>query len=122
MMKASGEIIHISKTENPDLFPAVVLGLGALGIIVSVTLQCERTFNLHQKQYPAALKDVSCTNYVVYIIHLFVFSLQITLYLFAITDHEAFFIQHTAYLNQDHQTQQSHVNCETLKISQNVMH
>ena len=59
MMTAAGEILHISKEENPELLPAVVLGLGALGIILSVTFQCEPAFNLHLKQYPAALKDVS---------------------------------------------------------------
>jgi L-gulonolactone oxidase len=60
MMTASGEVIHISKEENSDLLPATTLSLGSLGIILTVTLQCELAFNLHQKQYPARLKDVSC--------------------------------------------------------------
>lgn len=59
LMKASGEIIHISKEENSELLPAAVLSLGSLGIILSVTLQCEPMFKLRQTQYPAELQDVS---------------------------------------------------------------
>ncbi|PVD33901.1 hypothetical protein C0Q70_05163 [Pomacea canaliculata] len=58
LMKASGEIIHISKEENSELLPAAVLSLGSLGIILSVTLQCEPMFKLRQTQYPAELQDV----------------------------------------------------------------
>lgn len=59
MMTAAGDVVHISREENPELLPAAVLSLGALGIILNVTLQCEPAFNLHLKQHPAALKDVS---------------------------------------------------------------
>ena len=59
LMTASGEIMHISKEENSEFLPAVVLSLGALGIILNVTLQCEPAYNLQQKQFPAPLKDVS---------------------------------------------------------------
>ena len=33
--------------ENPDLLPALALGLGALGIIVDITIQCVPAFILH---------------------------------------------------------------------------
>ncbi|XP_070200311.1 L-gulonolactone oxidase-like [Littorina saxatilis] len=58
LMTASGEVIHISKEDNSELMPAAVLSLGALGIILNVTLQCEPAFNLLQKQNPGTLKDV----------------------------------------------------------------
>ncbi|XP_076451035.1 L-gulonolactone oxidase-like [Babylonia areolata] len=58
LMMASGEIMHISKEENSELLPAAVLSLGALGVILTVTLQCEPAFRLHQTQYPAKLQDV----------------------------------------------------------------
>ena len=59
LMTATGEIMHLSKEENSGLLPAACLSLGSLGIILNVTLQCEPAFNLHLKQYPATLKDVS---------------------------------------------------------------
>ncbi|KAL8614381.1 hypothetical protein ACOMHN_007719 [Nucella lapillus] len=58
LMMASGEIMHISKEENSELLPAAVLSLGCLGVILTVTLECEPAFNLHQHQYPAKLQDV----------------------------------------------------------------
>lgn len=58
MMTASGDVVHISKEENSELYPACLISLGSLGIILTVTLQCEPAFNLHQKQYPSTLKDV----------------------------------------------------------------
>ncbi|XP_035827092.1 L-gulonolactone oxidase isoform X2 [Aplysia californica] len=58
LMKASGEIITISKEENSELFNAAVLGLGSLGVILSVTFQCEKAYRLHQRQFPSSLKNV----------------------------------------------------------------
>jgi len=43
--------------EKADLFRAAQLGLGSLGIILWVRLQCESAFNLHQAQFPLTLKD-----------------------------------------------------------------
>ena len=36
---ATGELLTVSETERPELLPAVRLGLGALGVLVDVTLQ-----------------------------------------------------------------------------------
>jgi len=47
LVTADGSLITISTTENAGLLPAARLGLGALGIIVDVTLQCVPTFLLH---------------------------------------------------------------------------
>ncbi|XP_071482487.1 L-gulonolactone oxidase-like [Diadema antillarum] len=58
LMKSSGEIVHCSEKENPDLFSAALCGLGALGIIVTVTIQCERTYWLHDLTIPSTLDDV----------------------------------------------------------------
>ncbi|XP_076451036.1 L-gulonolactone oxidase-like [Babylonia areolata] len=58
LMTASGEVMRISKTENSELLPAVVLSLGALGVILTVTLQCEPAFRLHNKPFTSSLKDV----------------------------------------------------------------
>jgi len=41
--------------ENPDLLPALALGLGALGIIVDITIQCVPAFILHALECPEPL-------------------------------------------------------------------
>lgn len=57
-MCADGELLAINMNDNADLFHAACLGLGALGIIVAVKLQCEPAFRLHQIQYGLPLTDV----------------------------------------------------------------
>nr|WP_269209041.1 FAD-binding protein [Arthrobacter sp. 35W] len=42
-----GEVRRCSPTSNPELFWAARIGLGALGIIVSVALACVPSFDLH---------------------------------------------------------------------------
>ena len=56
LMSASGELIKYSSSSNE--FGAVTCSLGALGVIVSVTLQCELAFRLEQIEVGAPLEDV----------------------------------------------------------------
>ena len=58
MITAAGEFLHIDDEHDADLLPAVALGLGALGILVDVTLQCVPTFVMHAIDEPAPLDDV----------------------------------------------------------------
>ena len=58
LVTASGELLRIDETENRELLPAVALGLGALGILVEVTLQCVPAFVLHAVEQPEALETV----------------------------------------------------------------
>ncbi|KAK3727192.1 hypothetical protein RRG08_047485 [Elysia crispata] len=58
LMLSSGEIIKVSNTENAELLPVVSLSLGSVGVILSITFQCERAFNLHWKQYPDTLGNL----------------------------------------------------------------
>jgi len=58
IITSSGEIVKCSKTENPELFSAARCGLGALGIIITVTLQCEPAYNLHVVEYPSRYSHV----------------------------------------------------------------
>jgi len=59
MMLANGDVVKLSRDDqDAEMFHASTLSLGALGIILSVTLQCERAFNLQQVQYSVPLKDV----------------------------------------------------------------
>ncbi|WP_104086980.1 D-arabinono-1,4-lactone oxidase [Arthrobacter sp. GMC3] len=54
----TGEVVHCSASENAELFSAARVGLGALGIIVSVTLQCVPAFTLHAVERPEPLAQV----------------------------------------------------------------
>ncbi|KAF9329109.1 hypothetical protein BG006_007810 [Podila minutissima] len=58
MITASGERLYCSKTVQPDIFNAAVCSLGSLGIITTMTLQCEPAFRLENKQEPAKLDHV----------------------------------------------------------------
>lgn len=58
LVTARGEVINVSASENTDLFPAVALGLGALGIIVDVTVDCVPAFLLHAVERPEPIDAV----------------------------------------------------------------
>src|SRR5690606_3912232 len=58
LVTASGEFLRVGEEHQPELLPGVALGLGALGIIVEVTLQCVPAFVLHAVDEPAPLEDV----------------------------------------------------------------
>ena len=54
-----GKLQFCSKSTNPELFKAACCGLGAVGIVTKVTLQCEPMFNLVQKQFGETLSEVN---------------------------------------------------------------
>ncbi|GAA5150474.1 D-arabinono-1,4-lactone oxidase [Microbacterium pseudoresistens] len=58
LITAAGEFLRIDEEHQPELLPAVALGLGALGILVEVTLQCVPAFVLHAVDRPQPLDDV----------------------------------------------------------------
>ncbi len=58
MVTADGSILRISETEHPGLLPAARLGLGALGILVDLSLQCVPAFLLHAVERPAGFDEV----------------------------------------------------------------
>jgi L-gulono-1,4-lactone dehydrogenase len=53
-----GSLVHCSADDEPDLFQAGRLGLGALGIVTSVTFRVERAFRLHAVEEPGQLDDL----------------------------------------------------------------
>jgi FAD-linked oxidoreductase len=61
LVTAAGEFLRVDEQQNSELLPAVALGLGALGIIVEVTLQCVPAFVMHAIDEPAPLDDVLAT-------------------------------------------------------------
>ncbi|WP_022894207.1 D-arabinono-1,4-lactone oxidase [Agromyces subbeticus] len=58
LVSGTGELIAVSESERPELLPAVRLGLGALGVLVEVTLQLVPRFVLHAVEKPAPLGEV----------------------------------------------------------------
>ena len=58
LVTGSGDLLTVSETERPELLPAVRLGLGALGVLVEVTLQLVPRFVLHAVEQPEPLDSV----------------------------------------------------------------
>ncbi|MBP2412937.1 FAD-linked oxidoreductase [Arthrobacter stackebrandtii] len=58
LVTGTGEVLRCSETENAEVFAVARVGLGALGIIVEVTLQCVDAFMLHAVERPEPLAGV----------------------------------------------------------------
>jgi L-gulono-1,4-lactone dehydrogenase len=58
IVTGTGEIITASATENPEIFQAARVGVGALGVLTEVTLQCTDAFTLRADDRPARIADV----------------------------------------------------------------
>lgn len=58
LVTAGGEILSVDEDENADLLPAVAVSLGALGILVDVTIQCVPAFVLEAVERPEPLASV----------------------------------------------------------------
>jgi L-gulono-1,4-lactone dehydrogenase len=58
LVRADGSLLTCDATENPDVFAAARIGLGALGVIATVTVQCEPAFALAAAEAPAELDAV----------------------------------------------------------------
>lgn len=58
LVTAAGELLRVSETENAELLPAARLGLGALGIVVEITIECVPSFALRAVEKPEPLADV----------------------------------------------------------------
>ncbi|MFT4212004.1 MAG: D-arabinono-1,4-lactone oxidase [Microbacterium sp.] len=58
LVTADGELMRVDDAENAELLPAVALGLGALGILVEVTLQVVPAFLLHAAERREPLDTV----------------------------------------------------------------
>ena len=58
LVLGDGNVVQCSPTAEADIFKAAQVGLGALGILSTVTLQCVPAFNLHSVKEPLGLDDV----------------------------------------------------------------
>lgn len=57
LVTAAGEFLRIDEEHNSDLLEGAVVGLGALGIVVEVTLQCVPAFVMHAQDVPLPLDE-----------------------------------------------------------------
>jgi alditol oxidase len=58
MITADGDLVSLSRARDGDRFHGAVVGLGALGVVVSVTLDLRPTFDLRQYVYENLPLDV----------------------------------------------------------------
>lgn len=58
IITGTGEVLTVNNETHPELMPAIALGLGALGVLVSVTLQCVPRFQLRAVEAPERLNAV----------------------------------------------------------------
>ncbi|MGH9209274.1 MAG: D-arabinono-1,4-lactone oxidase [Acidimicrobiales bacterium] len=58
LVTADGSVIECSADERPDVFDAARVGLGALGIVSTVTIQCVPAFRLHAVEQAIRLDRV----------------------------------------------------------------
>ena len=58
LVLADGAVHRCSAETDPEAFEVARVGLGALGVISTVTLRCEPTFNLHSIEEPRGLDEV----------------------------------------------------------------
>ncbi|MGO4784098.1 D-arabinono-1,4-lactone oxidase [Cryobacterium sp. W22_MBD10_FK3] len=58
LVTGDGALLHVSESENSELLPAVRLGLGALGILVDLTVQCVPAYLLHAVDTPEPFEAV----------------------------------------------------------------
>jgi L-gulono-1,4-lactone dehydrogenase len=58
LVLADGSVVQCTEFERPELFAAARLGLGALGVIAEVTLQCVPAFRLKAVERPERLDAV----------------------------------------------------------------
>ncbi|MFI7577439.1 D-arabinono-1,4-lactone oxidase [Micromonospora sp. NPDC049497] len=58
LVTGTGEVLHCSADENPDVLAAARVSLGALGVLTEVTLRCVDAFVLRAHERPAPLTDV----------------------------------------------------------------
>lgn len=58
IVTGTGELLTVSEGENAELLPAVALALGALGVLVTITIQCVPRYLLRAVEAPMPLDEV----------------------------------------------------------------
>ncbi len=62
-VNGAGELVTLSRAQNPDAFDGAVVGLGALGVVTKVTLNVQPTFMMQQAVYRNLPVSALATNF-----------------------------------------------------------
>ena len=57
LVTGTGEVLRASETENPEVFSVARIGLGALGILTTLTFRVEPVFTLEAHEFPMVWPD-----------------------------------------------------------------
>jgi len=58
LVLASGQILECSPDEEPEVFKAAQVGLGAIGVLSTVTLRCVPAYNVRSVQEPRRIDEL----------------------------------------------------------------
>jgi L-gulono-1,4-lactone dehydrogenase len=58
LVTGDGDVLRCSRDEEPEVFACARVGLGALGVVTKVTLECESAFRLHSIEKPRPLDSL----------------------------------------------------------------
>jgi L-gulonolactone oxidase len=58
LVTGTGDVVRCSREQNPELFSAALVGVGAVGVVTDVTLRGVDAFVLHADERPTPLADV----------------------------------------------------------------
>lgn len=58
LVTGSGAVLHCAATQNPEVFAAARVGVGAVGVVTEVTLRCTDAFTLRAEERPEQMADV----------------------------------------------------------------
>lgn len=58
LVDGTGEVVECDATTRPEVFAAARVGLGALGIVSTITFQCVPAFHLHAVHEPRPVDEV----------------------------------------------------------------
>ncbi|NUU18888.1 FAD-binding protein [Cellulomonas humilata] len=58
LVTASGDVVEVSATQQPELFELARLGLGSVGVLAAVTLEVVPAYRLEAREEPWPLEDV----------------------------------------------------------------
>jgi L-gulono-1,4-lactone dehydrogenase len=58
LVTADGDVLHCSPEKDAHILKAAQVGLGALGVISTVTLRCVPAYNIHSVQQPTRIDEL----------------------------------------------------------------
>jgi len=63
LVTAEGDLVDLDRERDGDRFRGAVVGLGALGVVVSMTLDVEPTFEVRQRVYEDLPLEAACDHF-----------------------------------------------------------